>query len=132
NLGEYGKELETILDRFSDEHGYLLDDAIVQKTGKVLEVLSEKAIVPYVRRSIFEELGLQRNRTKTPPGFRDKDDNNGDYYIWVDLLRGLQTARSDRRRFSKVIFVTEDKKDDWSRNGTPHPILSAEIKALFD
>jgi len=129
-FGSFGEEFADLLDKFDTDHGYVYEEGIAQKTSRMLEVLSDRALVPYVRRTYFEDVALQRNRTKTPPGFRDRNDNNGDFYVWADLLRGLQLAAKARIPFSNVVFVSEEKKDDWVRDSRPHPILSAEVLAL--
>ncbi|NQD81454.1 hypothetical protein HP436_14860, partial [Pseudomonas sp. CrR14] len=88
--------------------------------------LEQKAIVPYVPRLRFHEMAVARKRTKTPPGF--KDDGDGDFYVWLDLLYGLMIEKKHGAEFNHVIFVTNDVKPDWSRNGIPHPILAAEME----
>ena len=129
-FGSFGKEFSNLLDKFDNDHGYVYEEGVAQKTSRMLDVLSDRAFVPYVRRTYFEDLALQRNRTKTPPGFRDRNDNNGDFYVWADLLRGLQLAMKKKMAFANVVFVSEEKKDDWVRDNRPHPILSAEVRAL--
>lgn len=131
-FGDYKDRIEAILQEFDDEHGHIFDESTVSKLSSMLDVLGEKAVIPFVDRSLFHRFAEHRHTTKTPPGFRDASDNHGDYFIWVDLLRGVQLFKQSHPSVSRVLFVTEDKKDDWSRDGTPHPILSAEIAALFD
>jgi hypothetical protein len=128
NFGDFAVDMTTIIDKFSNEHGHIYDEATVRKTIGLLDVLQAKAIVPFVPRLEFSEIARQRKRTKTPPGF--KDDGDGDFFIWADLLRGLQEARRKKAIFEHVALVTEDKKPDWSRALMPHPILSAELRAL--
>ena len=131
-FGSFGDQFADLLEKFDTDHGYVYEEGVAQKTSRMLEVLGDRALVPYVRRTFFEDLALQRNRTKTPPGFRDRNDNNGDFYVWADLLRGLQVAAKERILFANVVFVSEEKKDDWVRDSRPHPILSAEVKALVN
>ena len=75
-------------------------------------------------------MSSQRKTTRTPPGFKDEGD--GDFFVWADFLLGLLSAANvpDAAIVQHVIFVTEDKKADWSLDGTAHPILTAEVKAL--
>jgi hypothetical protein len=101
----------------------------VRKTAGLFQMLQDKAIVSFVPRLQYSAIAAQRKKTKTPPGFHDVGD--GDFYIWADLLRGLQTARAASRDFGKVVIVTEDQKPDWSRSGMPHPVLAAEMRAMF-
>ena len=129
NFGDYSAKITELLGKFSEEHGHIYDEAVVRKTGKLLNVLRDKALVPYVCRQSFDSIAVQRKKTKTPPGFRDSGD--GDFYIWADTLRGLQISKRNSIRFDKVALITEDVKPDWSRAGMAHPVLSAEISALF-
>lgn len=128
NFGDYAVEVVKVLDSFSADHGHIYDEATVRKTGSLIDLLGDRAIVPYVSRQRFTAVAGDRKRTKTPPGF--KDDGDGDFFIWADLLRGLQLAKQKGLIFEQVILVTEDKKVDWSRGAIPHPILSAEIERL--
>jgi PIN like domain len=74
--------------------------------------------------------GERRYKLKIPPGFKDDSDGRenpyGDYYIWQQLLE-----RATEKKCS-VIFVTDDKKDDWwlRLNGQtkgPRPELVQEM-----
>jgi hypothetical protein len=96
----------------------------------LLEVLAKRASVTYAHRALFQNICVLRKKTKTPPGF--KDDGDGDFYIWVDLLTGLLEARVKGEKYERVVLVSLDKKVDWSRAGIAHPILVAEIRALLD
>jgi len=129
NFGEFSGRIVALLDEFSAEHGHVYDEGTVKKTGRLLGVLQEAAIVPFVSRLHYEAFAKQRKQTKTPPGFKDPGD--GDFFIWADLLRGLQIAKRRRKKFSRVVLATEDRKLDWGRAGVPHPILVAEVDALF-
>jgi PIN like domain len=84
---------------------------------------------PYASRLKLKDIAAWRKQTKTPPGFRDEGD--GDFFIWADFLSGLQLARANGQAFTQAILVTRDNKVDWSRSGTVHPILAAEMKALL-
>ena len=59
---------------------------------------------------IIEKEGEQRYKRSIPPGYKDnaKDINKyGDLIIWKELLSFSKEKSVD------VIFVTEDKKEDW-------------------
>jgi hypothetical protein len=127
-FGEFAARFEQLLEEFSTEFGYLFDPATLSRTDAFLDVLVDRASVPFVERTLFYDVAKSRDSTKTPPGFRDPAD--GDFYVWADLLRGLQTARDAGASFGNVVLVSQDRKIDWSREGTPHPILAAEIRAL--
>ena len=127
-FGDYASQFGDLLDRFSTDYGYVYDEATVRRTLAFLEMLRSRATLPYARRLRFHEIAAHRKRTKTPPGFRD--DGDGDFFIWVDFLTGLQFAQAEQRTFAKAVLVTDDRKIDWSRSGMAHPILVAEVKAL--
>jgi len=126
----YTGQIDALLDQFSAEHGHVYDEATVRRTLSLLEVLTKKATVAYVQRMLFRDIGELRKRTKTPPGFKDEGD--GDFFIWVDLLAGLLDAQVKGQKFKRVTFVSLDKKVDWSRAGMAHPILVAEMQALLN
>lgn len=115
------------LTALADEHGHIYDTNTNKNTIDMLESFKASATVSYANRDLYRELAVHRKMTKTPPGFRDEGD--GDFYIWLDALTGLMDQ--PRSRFDRFVFVTLDEKPDWSRGGIPHPILSAEIAALF-
>jgi hypothetical protein len=128
-FGEELAQVGQLLTQFSAEHGHVYDEATVRNTVKLLEDLSRRAIIPYAPRLRYAALAATRKATKTPPGFRDEGD--GDFFVWVDLLTGLQKAQTQENQFSRVVLVSLDKKVDWSRAGTAHPILVAEVQTLL-
>lgn len=130
NFGTYAEEITNILDRFSAEHGHVYDEGTVRKTLGLMEMLQERAHVPYASRLAFNDIAVHRKKTKTPPGFKDEGD--GDFYIWVDLLTGLLQVSAQAKNFNRVVFVSNDQKVDWSRAGIAHPVLVAEVRALVD
>ncbi|SEL95642.1 hypothetical protein SAMN05216382_2974 [Sphingomonas palmae] len=113
---------------FSETFGYIFDDKTVNKTKLLIDLLKEKAVVPFAPRTTLASTALARKRTKTPPGF--KDDADGDFFVWSDLLLGLARISGAGKKIQRVSLVTLDKKIDWSRDGVPHPILSAEVYAI--
>ncbi len=55
--------------------------------------------------------GLNRFDNKIPPGYMDDEkDENGDYYIFKSLIDYCKKNKKD------LIFITNDKKEDWFRN----------------
>ena len=127
---EYQNKFEALINEFEGEHGHVFDEQTVSKTFRMLEALQAKAVVPYVNREQFQSLAQHRQNTKTPPGFRDKHGNDGDFFVWLDTLRGVQTIAKTESAPNWLVFVTNDKKDDWSRDGMAHPVLSAELQAI--
>ena len=128
-FGDFAEEFRELLGRFNGNFGYVFDKQLVKRTHSVLETIRGKAYVPFVSRTAFSEIALHRKRTKTPPGFKDEGD--GDFYVWADMLCGLYKAKSEGREFSKVVFISLEKKSDWMREGVAHPILVSEVQALL-
>lgn len=126
---DFEVRFKSLLDEFEGSFGYAYDGNTVRRTMSLFDALKSKAIVSYVKRDTFCKLADHRKNTKTPPGFRD--DQDGDFFVWADLLDGLLVARSRGSEFRHVVLITNDKKLDWSREGVAHPILSAEMKALL-
>lgn len=91
-FGEYATQFGDLLDKFSTEYGHVYDEGTVRQTLAFLEMLRNRASLPYARRARFQDIAAHRKRTKTPPGFRD--DGDGDFFIWVDFLTGLQHAQA--------------------------------------
>lgn len=129
DFGEYIEKFEKLLNDFNTEHGNVYEEATVKKTAVMLNNLQENAVVPFCPRSPLWHLAIHRDKTKTPPGFKDSGD--GDFYIWADFLFGLRELQSHGTVFSRAVFVTNDTKKDWSRDGIAHPILAAEASELL-
>jgi hypothetical protein len=121
--------IDDALEKYSSTHGHIYAETTQRAMVALIEGLQRRSVVPYVPRSEFWEIVQSRKRTKTPPGF--KDDGDGDFFIWADLLYGLLLATSAGAQFSRVALVTLDRKPDWSRAGTAHPVLVAEVDALL-
>lgn len=129
DFGDFGTKFDGIMGEFSQRYEYIYDPALSRKLLSFLEALREFAIVTFAPRLGLGDLAIQRKKSKTPPGFMDEKD--GDFYIWVDLMFGLDLARRSGRDFAGVVLVTNDKKKDWSRASVAHPVLSSEMAALF-
>lgn len=130
DLTEIKGKMAALVDEFSESYGYIYEGSTVSKTSDFLNILREKATVPYCPRPQIHGIAAHRKSTKTPPGFKDHGD--GDFFIWADLLYGLKKAQLEKNDFSNVVLVTNDTKKDWSRDGKAHPILAAEIAALLN
>lgn len=122
--------IQQIRDKVRTDYDFLYDAGLVRKTKAMLSSLEARATVPFARRSAFVQTAELRKRTKTPPGFRDE--GYGDFYVWVDLLTGLQKARAAGSAFARVAVITNEEKPDWVRNGMAHPILLSEVLSLFN
>lgn len=124
-------DMEVMLGELEAEYGNIYDGDTKARVESVIETMERLAYCAFVPRIRFSEICRLRNQTRTPPGFRDSGD--GDFFIWADFLFGLLISEEaeDYQEFERIAFVTVDKKIDWSARGIPHPILSAEVKALF-
>ncbi|HEX8585616.1 MAG TPA: PIN-like domain-containing protein [Allosphingosinicella sp.] len=125
-FSDFRSRFDDLVEEFESSYGYVYDEGTTRRTVSLVELLLRRAIVPYAPRDMFAAAAIQRKRSKTPPGFKDEGD--GDFFVWVDLLAGLLGARRDEIPFSKVALITNDRKIDWSRAGVPHPLLIAEMK----
>lgn len=122
--------IELAVDEFKKDNEHLFDADLIQKTTSFLESLEATAHVPHAPRVDLCKIALQRKLAKTPPGF--KDDGDGDFLVWIDALWGLTKAKANGESFDHVILLTNDKKVDWCRGHTAHPILYAEMHALLN
>ncbi len=80
---------------------------------KISELFFENYIEKYDddKYEFVKKEGLKRFEDNIPPGYKDKNkDENGDYYIFKSLLDYCKEKGKD------LIFVTNDKKEDWFRN----------------
>jgi hypothetical protein len=128
SYGDFAGRFQNLVDEFQLSFGYVYDEKTSRKIKLIVSLLSEKALVPFCRRNDFSSIAAIRKRTKTPPGFKDELD--GDFFVWADLLLGVAILEKQGFSPSRVVLVTNDGKIDWSRSGVPHPILTAEMKAL--
>lgn len=127
-LGPLGAAAKDAIQQLIDSHGDWTDPGALAVFDGTLKTLLGVAKVSHVPRDEFYKLALVRKETKTPPGFRDDARNFGDYFIWADFLYGLATT--DLSSVDAVVFVTNDQKQDWSRNNVPHPILVSEARLV--
>jgi len=127
--GEAFVKITDGLEAFKYDNSELFHPDTVHKTLTFLETLADKAIVPFAPRIAFHLIAEHRKRVKTPPGFRDEGE--GDFYVWVDLLFGLLSIPASVAAPTRLILVTNDGKIDWCREGEAHPLLCAEAKALL-
>ena len=130
DFDEHMGRIETDLREFENKYGKVYDQSTLDSMMSVLETLQKGAVVPFCPRDPFSNIVSHRNSTKTPPGFMDTGD--GDFFIWADFLYGLRQQQLKGRKFSHVVFVTNDEKVDWSVEGTAHPVLVSEVRAVLD
>ncbi|TDD89531.1 hypothetical protein E1293_04795 [Actinomadura darangshiensis] len=131
-FGDFEDEVLKMLERFQRQFGYIYDENVGDSVTRMLEILQSKSCCSFVPRDRFICAAQIRNSTRTPPGFKDAGD--GDFYVWADFLFGLLVHESEPggQNFKQVVLLTNDRKADWSTHGMPHPILTAEVRTLFD
>ncbi len=129
SLGDSGEAVEVAVAELVSTHGDWIDPQVRSIFERTMKVFLARASVAQVPRALFHPVATSRHNTKTPPGFRDPAGNNGDFFVWADFLLGA--LRSLTSTTEAVVFVTNDSKKDWSRNGTSHPVLMAEAAAVL-
>lgn len=127
---DFGSKFTNLIEEFRSDYGYVYDPATLRRTQALFEMLQSKATIGYISRDRFAALAAHRKSTKTPPGFKDPAGNDGDYFVWLDMLDGLLRTRYLGSLYTNVVLVTEDKKLDWSRETIAHPILASEVEAV--
>lgn len=128
-FGDYAARFEVLVDEFRDDYGHLHDQGARRNFLALVDMLGKRARLAEVPRQRFYDFVIQRQRTRTPPGFKDTGD--GDFYVWLDFLFGLALEREGGCTFDCAVLVTDDKKSDWSRGGAVHPTLAAEARAFL-
>lgn len=118
------KELREIYEEYQPQY----DSGGLRSLISTISSLEAVAICPFVPRALFLQLAEVRQKTNTPPGFRDQGDNHGDYFVWADFLLGV--CMLNKQTITNIVLVTDDTKSDWSTRSVTHPMLSAEIEAL--
>ena len=129
-FGDFSAKFQALTSEMEVDFGYVRDSKTIVNLASICEMLVSKACVSYVPRARFDSIATHRKKTKTPPGFKDNGD--GDFFVWADLLLGLSRERGEGQKFKHCVFITDDRKPDWSLGGLVHPILSAELNSLVE
>ena len=134
NFESYSKHListlesqqKSLFDKFSDDE--ILDF--------VENLFSGKTGYPY-QDSVLEQLageGEKRYKNEIPPGYKDsrKDELGDQYRKYGDFLVWRQIIEYAQSQSKPVIFITDDKKEDWwleqsGRTIGPRPELIEEF-----
>ena len=87
------------------------DDPIRDQLTELFDGRVGTAFPPSTLGKLFDE-GKDRYKTKTPPGYMDEKDKQGndiygDLVIWKEMI---EKSRAEKKPF---IFVTDDSKEDW-------------------
>lgn len=130
DFGDYPARFAALLSEFQVNYGHLHDKNARRNVSALVEMLAKRARVSEVPRHRFYCYAEPRQRTKTPPGFKDSGD--GDFYVWLDFLYGMALDKRCGKRFRRAVLITDDRKVDWCRGGVPHPTLAAEAAAYLE
>lgn len=103
------KTYRSALDRLADlMAGWQTRDPVLETYEKLFDTKSVRELS--LGAQTVEEIRAARYAAKIPPGFRDKNKDDGgigDLVIWLTILEAAAAADKD------AIFVTEEAKVDW-------------------
>ncbi|NOU21066.1 MAG: DUF4935 domain-containing protein [Methyloglobulus sp.] len=133
-LKEYSDKLIAILeDQQKSLLAKLTDDEILDFVEKLFD---GKTGNPFSHEKLVEiaKEGEERYRLETPPGYKDnkKDNTTDPYRKYGDLIVWHQILEHSASHKKSVIFITDDKKDDWwleqsGKTIAPRPELIEEF-----
>lgn len=136
-LTELNELSASVVDNLESQQTQLLDKLSNDEILEFIESTFEgKTGVAYNSDKILEiiELGEQRYEEKIPPGYKDtnKDSIDDPTRKFGDLLVWLQTIDYAKENNCSVVFITDDKKEDWwleqsGRTISPRPELIEEF-----
>ena len=116
------KELESIFEKVEEEfknnqktlNERIYSDEIQNKLAELFENKIGKSFTQKELEEIYKE-GKQRYENQIPPGFKDgnKDKSSNLYRKFGDLIIWNELIYKSKSENKNIIFVTDDKKDDW-------------------
>lgn len=114
-VDEFFSQLIGEIEKKQEEHPDLLreKDNIRTKISKFFKDKIGDKLSEDELQEIFNK-GEKRYKEKTPPGWKDKNEKEGDakygdLMIWEEIIRYSESQDS----VNSVIFVTNDSKEDW-------------------
>ncbi len=76
-----------------------------------------REVFSYTEKLKLYEQAEFRFRNQIPPGYKDKEKKNigrySDFIIWKEMIKATNEIFKEQTGWREVIFVTNDKKDDW-------------------
>ncbi len=107
---------------------YLNEDSVLTV---LTEVFDGKIGPEYQEKKLLEiyKLGNERYSNKLPPGYKDTKKHEGERHRFGDLIIWLQIIEHAKTVAKDIIFVTDDKKEDWweeykdNRLGPRHELI---------
>lgn len=129
-IDQYILYYENILKEIKKSTGKLT----YEKADNYLKLIEEKIFFnlgeKYTEESLKKicEEGNNRFKNKIPPGYYDNGKNNsnkyGDYIIWRQMIE------KSKKENKNIIFVTNEKKPDWKKDGVCREELIEEFNSL--
>lgn len=134
------KKIKTAFKAFSYKLDKMIQESLTScpeflKEDRVLTVLTElfdgKTGPDYQEKMLTEiyRLGSVRYSNKIPPGYKDAKKHEDDRHRFGDLIIWLQIIDHAKAKAKDIIFVTDDKKEDWweeykdNRIGPRHELI---------
>lgn len=128
-IKNYKKSLKTIEDKLESSKKKFSSKIKEHPNKSKICNIFEKKLLPKFSLEKLNEIyneGETRYKDKIPPGYNDKDkkpenDKYGDLIIWKEIIEYSSKEKKD------IIFITNDKKDDWFKDGSPRIELIREF-----
>mgnify|MGYP004510808915 CR=1 FL=1 len=134
------KKIKTAFKAFSSRLDKMIQESLTScpeflKEDEFLNVLTEsfdgKTGPDYQEKRLAEiyRIGSERYSNKIPPGYKDAKKHEGDRHRFGDLIIWLQIIDQAKANAKDIIFVTDDKKEDWwemykdNRIGPRHELI---------
>lgn len=116
-INELSRKINDDIRKYKEEHNKIYQDIILWgKTDpitsiykKIFDVNNIVILETKNKKNIIKEWDI-RQRTKTPPGYKDskKDDTGiGDFLIWKAMIQLSIKENKD------IVFITGEQKNDW-------------------
>lgn len=135
-LDEFIKKLAIELDKQKKNHPNFLTKDDVLKS--LTEIYKDKVGQQFTKdeiKNIYVE-GKDRYEQQIPPGYKDLETKRkkGEQHIYGDLIIWKELISYTRRENKNVIFVTDDRKEDWWTLDNGRTIRPREelIKEFYD
>lgn len=134
------KKIKTAFKAFSSKLDKIIQESLTScpeflKEDGILTVLTKlfdgKTGPDYQEKMLAEiyRIGSERYSNKIPPGYKDAKKHEGDRHRFGDLIIWLQIIDHAKANAKDIIFVTDDKKEDWwevykdNRIGPRHELI---------
>lgn len=104
-------------------------DSVLTRVGSLLDGRVGGALGESEYRGALKE-AERRGTFKIPPGYSDRgkppEERAGDYLIWLQLINEAKTHGKP------VLFVTNERKEDWMLRGSSNEVLGPRPELVFE